>query len=283
MPVPVQCSCGVLYNLKIEFAGKLLECPNCGGHIRAPQLPNSACDVPFATIFGRDKFLLRQKHFAIAEKYYVRDEAGNERLFVERPARLLARLGAFLLILFLALILQLFTGFRLPGFITTIFFVVSFYAIKPKRNITFYENDQKQQCLMKLTQDYWLQLPQISFTLKDDQENTLGTFRKNQFTDFWRKRWRFFLPDGTLLLTAREDSVILSILRRITGLLIDFAIFRTNFVLYEGDSDQILGEFNRKFTILDRYLLDMSLDPNQIVDRRVAVALGVLLDTGEGR
>jgi uncharacterized protein YxjI len=282
MPIPVQCLCGVLYNLKDEFAGKLLQCPSCGEHIRAPQ-SRHAGSGPFATVFDREKFLLRQKHFAIAEKYYVRDEAGNELLFVERPARLLARIGAFFLAIFLAIFLQVFTGFQLPGFFTTIFLLLAFYSIKPKRNITFYENDSKQQCLLELNQDKWFQMPEASFTLKDDQGNSLGTFRKNQFTDFWRKRWRFYLPDGRLLLTVREDSIILSILRRITGLLMDFAIFRTNFVIYAGDSDQVLGEFNRKLTILDRYLLDMSPDIDQTVDRRVAVALGVLLDTGEGR
>lgn len=282
MPVPVQCRCGILYNLKDEFAGKLLQCPSCGEHIRAPQ-PRPTSAGPFAKIFGHEKFLLRQKHFAIAEKYYIKDETGNDLLFVERPARLFARIGAFLLVVAAAIFLQVFTGFRIPAFFATVFLILALYAIKPKRNVSFYEDNSKQHCLLKLTQDKWFQLPEASFTLTDEQGNILGAFRKNQFTDFWRKRWRFYLPDGKLQLTAREDSIILSILRRITGLFIDFAIFRTNFVIFAGDSDQVLGEFNRKFTLLDRYLLDMSPDTDQIVDKRVAVALGVLLDTGEGR
>ncbi len=35
--------------------------------------------------FDRDKFLLRQKHFAINQKYYIQDEKGRNILFVERP------------------------------------------------------------------------------------------------------------------------------------------------------------------------------------------------------
>jgi hypothetical protein len=44
-----------------------------------------------------------------------------------------------------------------------------------------------------------------------------------------------------------------------------------------------VGEFNRKFTILDRYVLDLSRDSARALDRRVAVAMGVMLDTGERR
>jgi len=43
------------------------------------------------------------------------------------------------------------------------------------------------------------------------------------------------------------------------------------------------GEFNRKLTILDRYVLDMRADTTRSLDRRIALALGVMLDTGERR
>jgi len=44
-----------------------------------------------------------------------------------------------------------------------------------------------------------------------------------------------------------------------------------------------LGVFNRSFTILDRYVLDMSADLKARIDRRLALAMGVMLDTGERR
>jgi hypothetical protein len=80
---------------------------------------------------------------------------------------------------------------------------------------------------------------------------------------------------------AREDSIILSLLRRLLGPL--FGFLRTNFIIQAQGSEDVLGEFKRKFTILDRYVLDMSADPQRTVDRRVALALGVMLDTGERR
>jgi len=73
-------------------------------------------------------------------------------------------------------------------------------------------------------------------------------------------------------------------LRRVLGSL--FGLLRTNFILLRldpGSAGVVFGEFNRKFTILDRYVLDLTSDPEHSLDRRVALALGVMLDTGEGR
>jgi hypothetical protein len=60
-------------------------------------------------------------------------------------------------------------------------------------------------------------------------------------------------------------------------------IFRTNFIFYAGDSEQVIGELNRQISLLNRYVLDMTMDQDKLMDCRVALALGVLLDTGEGR
>ena len=63
-------------------------------------------------------------------------------------------------------------------------------------------------------------------------------------------------------------------------------LLRTNFILVVPEVEGVestRGEFNRKFTVFDRYVLDMSRDRPRMIDRRLAVALGVLLDTGENR
>ena len=86
---------------------------------------------------------------------------------------------------------------------------------------------------------------------------------------------------GRPLCMVREDSIILSLLRRIPIPI--FQLMRTNFVFLKFGSDRELGEFRRKRTILDRYVLDMKSDPTRILDRRLAVAMAVMLDTGERR
>jgi hypothetical protein len=56
-----------------------------------------------------------------------------------------------------------------------------------------------------------------------------------------------------------------------------------NFVLCRGETDEVLGEFNKKFSLRDRYVLDLTADKSRFLDRRIALAVGVLLDTGERR
>jgi len=60
-------------------------------------------------------------------------------------------------------------------------------------------------------------------------------------------------------------------------------LLRTNFIFQRPGSDKVIGEFRRKMTILDRYVLDLTADRTRAFDRRIAVALGVMLDTGERR
>src|SRR4051812_39377192 len=109
MPVAVACACGAAFNLRDEFAGKRLKCPKCGSTVTAPALagvaptlfapPALAAGVPSppplpltyavsraddpSDIFGRDKFLLRQKHLSVSTKYYVWDEQGRTIAFIE--------------------------------------------------------------------------------------------------------------------------------------------------------------------------------------------------------
>lgn len=276
MAIPVHCSCGAHYNLKYQYAGRLLECPACGARLRAP----ARSVVP---LFDRDVFLLREKHFAVNTKYYVRDEDGNPLLYVERPAMLGPRIMTVVLLFIFAILLQVMTITVLPDFNWFVLAIIAAFFIGPRRHIYFYTDDRKGDVLLTVTQDAVIQFPSTEFTLHDPAGNILATFRKNRFTDFLRKRWWVADPSGALILVAREDSIILSLLRRLTGLIVDLAVFRTNFVLYAPDQERVLGEFNRKMTIFDRYTLDMSEDADCSVDRRVALALGVLLDTGEGR
>src|SRR5204862_2087944 len=97
VPVRVTCQCGTSYELKDEFAGRLVKCPQCGRDNRVPALPPAGVVKPQADpVFDRDVFLLRQQLLRISEKYDVADEQGNKIVFVERPAHLLRNLGAIL-------------------------------------------------------------------------------------------------------------------------------------------------------------------------------------------
>jgi uncharacterized protein YxjI len=154
-------------------------------------------------------------------------------------------------------------------------------AISAKRHVTFYRDQSKREKLLDILQDKKFQPITTTYTVRDARGRKLAKFGKNLLFNMIRKRWYVWGPDGRVLFLAKEDSVILSLLRRFLGPL--FGILRTNFIILPAGTEDVIGEFKRKLTILDRYVLDMTSDPQHLMDRRIALALGVMLDTGERR
>jgi uncharacterized protein YxjI len=296
MSVRVVCACGTSYELKDEFAGRLVKCPQCGRENRVPQ-PAAVATAQADPVFDRDLFLLRQQLMRISEKYDVGDEKGNKIVFVERPAHLLQNLGALLagaVVWFggIAGTITLADQFpkestagvviALVGMLGSMIGGVALaIALSAKRHVTFYRDASKRDRLLEVKQDKKWQPITATYTVRDFRGRPLAKLAKNILYNAFRKRWYVYDPAGRLLYTAKEDSIILSLLRRLLGPL--FGFLRTNFIILRQDSEDIVGEFKRKFTILDRYVLDMSADPERRVDRRIALALGVMLDTGERR
>ena len=295
MPISVTCRCGNSYRLKDEFAGKVVRCPQCGETIRVEAAQRTT--RPQADIaFDRDKFLLRQKHLAISEKYEVWDDEGRPILYIERPAHLARNLFACLAGLAAGIVFAIAVGaaaVAVPyeplqvalgilagvGAIFVVFAVA--IALYRKRHVTIYRDATRSEALLQVLQDRKVPLINATYTVNGRDGELLATLHKNYLYNIIRKRWYCRALDGSILCVAKEDSLILSLLRRFLGPLL--GVLRTNFVIQQGESDRVIGEFNRKFTILDRYVLDMAADPTRALDRRIALALGVMLDTGERR
>jgi uncharacterized protein YxjI len=295
MPVVVSCRCRNVYTLKEEYAGKLVECPQCGAVNKASEstlTPKSQAD----SAFDRDIFLLRQKHLSINQKYQVSDEQGNAILFVERPTYFWRTVLALLVAYFVTMAIYTVTigaaaaasSQGLDGLPATlvllllpVVFVVVAMALSKKRHITFYRDESRTQQVFDVLQDKKVQFPMRTYTVRDASGSPLASFKKNYLYNLFRKRWEMRSPNGTVLCVAKEDSIILSLLRRVLGPL--FGLLRTNFLITRGTGDTVIGEFKRKLTILDRYVLDLSPDRRRDLDRRLALALGVMLDTGERR
>jgi uncharacterized protein YxjI len=294
MSVTVTCECTNTFSLKDEFAGRVVKCPNCGRSVRAGDTtfsPESQADP----VFGRDLFLLRQQALRINERYDVTDQAGQPILFVERPAHFLRNVGALLAAIAVALVWMTLTINIADGFgvgtlgnaIAMIGFIGVFpllavvgMSLSKKRHVSFFTSEAKTSRVLEVLQDRKIAFINATYTVRDAQGAPLALFRKNYLFNFFRRKWEVLSPDAQLQWVAREDSIILSLVRRFVPFM---GLLRTNFVFQAAGSDKVIGEFKRKMTILDRYALDLSADRNRTLDRRVAVALAVMLDTGERR
>lgn len=294
MPVAVACPCGNEYELKDEFEGKLVKCPNCNAVARAREAsPKSKPQVE--ALFERDLFLLRQKALAINEFYTVADQMGEPLFYVERPRHLIQNLfaaivgfGAGAMVFWMFELATMYLRDTALGMVAILAAPIAFLVtwigvttlLSKKRHITFYRDAEKTSRAMHVTQDTKLQLLSATYTLHNHSGVVLARYRKNYLYNLIRKRWVVEGPAGKLIITAKEDSIILSLLRRWLGPL--FGFLRTNFV-FVAPGGAVIGEFKRNFTILDRYVLDLQADAKCKLDRRIGLALGVLLDTGERR
>jgi uncharacterized protein YxjI len=292
--VVVSCPCGEVYELRPEYAGRLLECPSCGRHLRAgpaataPRPPTPGVDHAF----DRDVFLLRERVFTITSKYEVWAENGTPILYVERPTYPIRTLVAYLLAAIVTLSL---TGWAAGAVaqdgsgliillsvpVAAFIFLVISMSLRPRRHVTIYRDDSRGETLLRVLQNQRVAFLTRTYTIVTAAGETLAILRKTYLHNIVRKRWYVTAPGGAPLAMAIEDSIVLSLLRRVMGTF--FGFLRTNFVFVRGADAEIFGEFNRKFTLLDRYVLDLSADPARTFDRRIAVALGVMLDTGERR
>ena len=204
---------------------------------------------PISPKFARDKFLVNQKRMSLKEKYYVYGEREEELFYVERPFKILG-----------------------------------------KRNITVFDDDSKRSPVLHIDQKHFWEFGRREYGLFDSEGALIATFYRNNWRSLFRRGWDIFDPDGNVIAKAREDSVGLAIARR----LIDFIPFvellggliKTDFHIFtlneRGDEVKI-GSFDRRLSLFDKYVMNLSDDRARTFDRRTAVALGVLLDTAEKR
>ncbi len=258
--------------------------PAAAGEISPRTAPVGSQDE----VFDRDRFLMRQRVFTIHEKYEIWDEEGRPILFVERPGHYLRNLGALfggLLagalatapFFWLSERFQSAAPMVLAVVAGAVAFVVVLGLLAKKRHVHFYRDDSRRELLLEVLQDQKLAFLTHTYTVNEPGGRTVARFSKNLFTDVFRKKWRVWSPDGRPLWEAKEDSVLMALVRRFLTRLVPLCFI---FCLPGG---QVVGEFNQKFTILDRYVLDLSGDSGRALDRRVALAMGVMLDTGERR
>lgn len=251
--------------------------------------------------FDRDKFLLKQKRLALTEKYAVSDEGGRQILNVQREAHHLRQVAALLagtiagfvgIAIAITPVILFVDGMTTPDWLlaTLIILAIAIGAfagiavglwLRPKRNVGFFTDQSMSEQVMTILQDKKFVFINATYTAADANLELLGWYRKNYLYDIFRKRWYVYGPSGELVCVAMEDSIWKSILRRIAREYLP--LIRTNFILLAPDMTTKLGEFNRRFTLFDQYVLDLTPDTARRFDRRLAAGLGVLLDTGERR
>ncbi len=119
----------------------------------------------------------------------------------------------------------------------------------------------------------------------------LAILKRHFLRSLIREKWTIRDPNtGEEIVTAQARSLLVSMIRNFRWIpplsLFDFFLqfIRLQWDFYhKKDRKKRIGFFDRKFSIRDNYVLDFDADDQNILDPRVAVALGLLLDSAESR
>jgi uncharacterized protein YxjI len=152
-----------------------------------------------------------------------------------------------------------------------------------KEDIRFFADEDESQELFRIKARSLFDIGGARYDVSDAGGGPIGTlehaFRKSLF----RSTWKVTDADGGEVVTAQERSLPMAVARRIVDFVPygDLVPIPYNFDLLMDGS--VVGHMNRKFQLRDRYVLDLSGDHDRRLDRRLAIALAVGLDTLQNR
>lgn len=153
-----------------------------------------------------------------------------------------------------------------------------------KEDIRFYEDENETRELFRIKARSMFDVGGARYDVADASGAPIGTLEHVFGKSFLRSTWRVTAASGGEVATAQERSLPMAIARRVVDFIPEVGgliPIPYNFdVLMDG---RVVGSLNRKFQIRDTYVLDLSGDHERKLDRRVAVALAIGLDTLQNR
>ena len=153
-----------------------------------------------------------------------------------------------------------------------------------KENIKFFADEGESQEIFHIQARSWLDTGSSKYDVVDVQDGTIGLLEHLFKQSLARTTWRVSNAAGEEVAVARERSLPMAILRRVIDFAPDYGgliPIPYNFDILAGD--QAIGRMDRKFKLRDQYVLDLSSDAERKLDRRLAIALAIGLDTLQNR
>jgi uncharacterized protein YxjI len=153
-----------------------------------------------------------------------------------------------------------------------------------KERIGFFADDAETQEVFHIQARTWLDTGGSKYDVVAASGETIGLLEHLFKESLMRTTWRISDAAGTHVARAQERSLPMAILRRVIDFVPEYGgliPIPYNFDLFVDG--RVVGTMNRKFKLRDQYVLDLSSDPDKMLDRRLAIALAIGLDTLQNR
>jgi len=153
-----------------------------------------------------------------------------------------------------------------------------------KEDIRFYGDEEETRELFRIKARSVFDIGGARYDVVAVDESPIGVLEHVFGKSLLRSTWKVTDGSGAEVALARERSQVGAIVRRVIDFVPDFGgliPIPYNFdILVDGE---VAGRMDRKFQLRDRYVLDLSGDTAKKLDRRLAVALAIGLDTLQNR
>ena len=156
-------------------------------------------------------------------------------------------------------------------------FFVKQKAFKLKEDITVYSDESKSQELLKIQARSIIDFS-ASYDVTDvSTGQKVGAIRRKGLKSILRDKWELLDPQDNSIGTVEEDSMLMAMLRRVLSQLIPQAFSIEQNGTQVGHLQQSFNPFVPQFT------LDFSMDSGKSLDRRLGIAVVILLQIVEGK
>jgi uncharacterized protein YxjI len=152
-----------------------------------------------------------------------------------------------------------------------------------KEDIRFYGDENESNEVFRIKARSIFDIGGARYDVTAADGSPIGVLEHSFGKSLFRSTWKVTDHDGGEVAIAQERSLPMAIARRV----VDFVPYGEwlpipyNFdLLMDG---RVIGHMNRKFQLRDRYVLDLSGDHERSLDRRLAIALAIGLDTLQNR
>jgi uncharacterized protein YxjI len=155
--------------------------------------------------------------------------------------------------------------------------------LKIKEEIRFFADEAETQELFAVKARSWLDTGSARYDVTAADGTTIGILH-HTLKSIIRTTWLILDPMEHEVAIAHERSPATAILRRAIDFVPDVGgliPIPYNFEIVSGDA--VIGRMDRKFKLRDQYVLDLSGDTERRLDRRLAIALAIGLDTLQNR
>lgn len=273
-----------------------METPKIG--LNTPNTVTLLADADYIDpAFDRDRFVLTHRPMSRRRGFDVRDESGEPLLHVERPAQG----GRSLTVVLLALVAFVFIGFLLTkaillfgqylfgdpppdwcligafviGFVVwPIVLVLALVLLSPLRDIRFYTDRTREVEVLRIRGVNRWRLLKSRYLVESPDSAPLACLVRRTFGEEFK--WTADSPQDEPIMRVQvmkspRTSLLGEIFENVTGSQNEW------FVLQSQDGSRELGLLSHWERPEYLCMLDMTHDAGRLIDRRIALALAVIL------